>query len=67
MKFQESKLPFLAMLSLVSLAGCEAPHGAHYNNAVYDSPSYDAVVYMPKYSPEFYDHNYYHNGAYGAR
>ena len=64
MRLQRAKI---LLLMMIGLGGCEAPQGGHYNNAVYDAPSYDAVVYMPKYSPDFYDHTHYHDETYAAR
>jgi hypothetical protein len=68
MKFQERKFLYLALIGLMGLGGCEAPHGGRYNNAVYDAPSYDADVYMPKYAIQpSYDHSYYHEDIYRQR
>lgn len=61
MKFQKRTLAFLALLGFVSLGGCETTQGTRHNYAAYDAPTYDAVVYTPKYSSEFYDHTYYHH------
>ena len=68
MKFQERKLLWLMTMGLVSLGGCQPPHGARYNNAAYDSPSYDSVTYVPKYTVQpFYEYSYYHDDAYVGR
>lgn len=61
MKFPERKLTFLILLGFLCLGGCETTQEARYNYAVHDAPTYDAVVYTPKYSSEFYDHTYYHH------
>ena len=58
---------FVMTLGAVCFAGCEAPRGEHYNNAVYDGPNYNSLQYSPKYSPEFYNSSYYYGDSSVAR
>ncbi|MBX9804623.1 MAG: hypothetical protein K2Y18_02590 [Alphaproteobacteria bacterium] len=60
---QNKKNVLLALLGLVSLGGCQSPEFSHYHHSDNIAPDYDAVIYMPKNSPEFYDHHYYHYEA----
>jgi len=48
MKFRGITILSLAIGSVVILAGCEAPHGGHYNNApeFYDSSYYHSDSYI---------------------
>jgi hypothetical protein len=63
------RISFLTLMAIgaAGLAGCEAPQGGHYNNAVYDGPNYDSIGYTPKYTPEFYNSSYYYGDSFEMR
>jgi hypothetical protein len=67
MLFEKVSLFVLLSLGALCIAGCEAPSGGRYNNAVYDAPNYDSIGYGPKYSPEFYNSTYYAGDSFVAR
>lgn len=60
---QTRKYTFIALLGLLSLGGCQTPEMSHYHHSNNVTPTFDSVVYMPKNTPEFYDHSYYHYEA----
>ncbi|MBM3468804.1 MAG: hypothetical protein FJX71_05175 [Alphaproteobacteria bacterium] len=62
MKHYNKKTLLMAIIGLVGLAGCDSPRQTHYHREIsYDAPTYDAVIYTPKYTIEpSYDHTYYH-------